>query len=58
MEPFNSNIDRFGGLNSCQQYFSLFNARIWRSLSLSLLSTRDQKIIKINFYTKIEFEKN
>jgi hypothetical protein len=27
-------------------------------LSLSPLSTRDQKIIKMNFYAKIEFEKN
>jgi len=41
IEPFDTNIIRFGGLNWCQQHFYLSIAEIWRPLFLSSLSTRD-----------------
>jgi len=41
IEPFDTNIIRFGGLNWCQQHFYLSIAKIWRPLFLSSLSTRD-----------------
>jgi hypothetical protein len=56
MEPFDTNIDIFYSINRYQRYFSLSNAENrWR---LSLSSQYEiKKIIKINFYSKIEFEK-
>jgi hypothetical protein len=34
MESFDTTIDCFGGINQCQQYFSLSTAGIQRPLSL------------------------
>jgi hypothetical protein len=56
MEPFETNIYHFGGLNRCRQYFSLSTTIIRLPLSiLSQLWTKN--ITKMNFCTKIKFEK-
>jgi len=54
MESFDTNIDYFGGINQCQQYFLSLPLK---SSDLFLLSQPGTKITKINFCTKIEFEK-
>jgi hypothetical protein len=44
MEPFNTNIIHFGGLNQCQRHFSLSTVGIHRPLSLlSQLGTKNNK---------------
>jgi hypothetical protein len=55
MEQFDTIIVYFGGLNRCQWHVSLSTTGIW--LSLSPLLTKDKKMIKIKFCTKIELEK-
>jgi hypothetical protein len=56
MKLFDTGIICFGGLNWCQQHFSLSNTNIQQPLSLlSQLGTK--KLTKKNFCTKIKLKK-
>jgi hypothetical protein len=57
IEPFYTNIYRFGGLNRCWWFFFISIVRICVT-SLSPLSIKDLKITKINFCIKSEASKS